>query len=90
MYDQSHDSKIMEGIMPDHKEEIIAEISDIPEKEIPDLIQLIRIFKGSRKQQSSGFSRLNQWRGGLKDVNRTSVDLQHDIAEMWRKSYVSD
>jgi len=76
--------------MPDHTEEIIAEISDIPEKEIPDLIQLIRIFKGSRKQQGSGFSRLKQWRGSLKDVNRTSVDLQHDMAEMWRKNYVSD
>ncbi len=82
--------KTMVTTMPNHTEEIIAEISDIPGKEIPDLIQLIRIFKGSRKQQRSGFSRLNQWRGSLKDVNRTSVDLQHDIAEMWRKSYVSD
>ena len=76
--------------MPNHTEEIMAEILDIPEKEIPDLIQLIRIFKGSRKPQRSGFSRLNQWRGSLKDVNRTSVDLQHDIAGMWRKNYVSD
>jgi len=76
--------------MPDYKEEILAEISDIPEQEIPDLVQLIRIFKGHRKQQQSGFTQLNRWRGGLKDINASSVDLQHRISDIWRENYVSD
>ena len=76
--------------MSKYEDEIISEISDIPEAEIPDLIQLIRIFKGRRKEKKRHFSKLNSWRGGLKDLNYSSVDLQHEISNSWRKRYVSD
>lgn len=72
------------------KEEIMSEISDIPENEMPDLIQIIRIFKRQRKGKKSGFAHLNKWRGGLKDLKLSSVDLQHKISDMWGKNYVSD
>lgn len=72
------------------KEEIFAEISDIPEREIPDLIQLIRTFKAHRKTKNTEFPNINSWRGGLKDLDYTSVDMQHEISKVWRKKYVSD
>lgn len=76
--------------MSNYEDEIISEISDIPEAEIPDLIQLIRLFKGHRKEKKRKISKLDSWRGGLKDLNYSSVDLQHEISNMWRKKYVSD
>ncbi len=48
---------------------------DIPEGEIVE----IEIKRGSIK-----------WRGALKDLKISSVDLQHKIKEIWRKLYVSD
>ena len=72
------------------KDELLSEISDVPASEMPDLIQLIRLFKGNRRRKNQGFSNIKKWRGGLKNLNSTSVELQHKISNIWSKKYVSD
>lgn len=72
------------------REEIVAEISEIPESELPDLVQLIRIFKAIRQPKKGIFRHINHWRGGIKDMKATAVDLQHEISTIWSQQYVSD
>jgi hypothetical protein len=71
-------------------DEIVAEISGIPDSELPDLVQLIRIFKATRQPKKNTFQRIARWRGGIKDIKSTSVELQHEISKIWSHQYVSD
>ncbi len=59
------------------REEIVAEISEIPESELPDLVQLIRIFKATRQPKKGIFRHINHWRGGIKDLKISPVELKH-------------
>jgi putative addiction module component (TIGR02574 family) len=82
--------KTQDAHLSDFKKEFHLELADISEQDIPELLQIIRSFKENRKKRTKGFSNLNRWRGGLKDLKLTSVELQHQISEIWRKKYVSD
>ncbi len=64
---------------------LINKFHDLPEnarKELLDFLDFLSIRYGKKQKMEKERFKFD-WEGGLKDVNETSVDLQHK-ANQWR------
>jgi len=69
----------MEGQLPLYKKKLALEIKNIPEEYLPNLIQIVRLFRESVTLKPAEVSFLQGWKEGLSGETRPLAGLWDGI-----------